>query len=79
MSPGNIENKIHLGIDSLAFTICQVPVIYHISSRNFIRITTEEGNTETDGLTMNASTCNAIFSRNGYVRQLDVYLNPALK
>lgn len=79
MSPGNIENKIYLGIDSLAFTICQVPVIYHISSRNFIRITTEEGNTETDGLTLNASTCTAIFSRNGYVRQLDVYLNPALK
>ncbi len=79
MSSGNTEKIIPLGIDTLAFTICQVPVIYHISSRNFIRITTEEGNSEMEGLTLNAVTSNAIFDRNEYVRQLDVYLTPALK
>jgi hypothetical protein len=79
ISYGNAEKIIPLGIDSLAFTICQVPVIYHISSRNFIIITTEEGNSEIEGLTLNAMTCTSIFGRNGYIRQLDVYLNPALK
>jgi hypothetical protein len=78
-SSGNAEKIVSLGIDSLAFTICQVPVIYHISSRNFIRITTEEGNSEMEELTLNAMTCTAIFDRNGYVRQLDVYLTPAIK
>jgi hypothetical protein len=79
VSSGNIKKIMPLGIDSLAFTICQVPVIYHISSRNSIRITTEEGNSEMEGLTLNPVTCTAIFNRNGYVRQLDVYLTPALK
>jgi hypothetical protein len=79
MSSGNTEKIIPLGVDSLAFTICQVPVIYHISSRNFIRITTAEGNSESEGLGLNAVTSAAIFERKGYVRQLDVYLTPALK
>jgi hypothetical protein len=79
MSSGNTEKIVPLGIDSLAFTICQVPVIYHISSRNFIKIATEEGNSEMKGLTLDADTCSAIFNRNGYVRKLEVYLNPALE
>jgi hypothetical protein len=79
ISSGNAEKIVPLGIDSLAFTICQIPVIYHISSRNIIRITTEEGNSEVEGLTLNEGICTAIFGRNGYVRLLDVYLAPALK
>jgi hypothetical protein len=79
ISIGNIDKIIPVGIDSLAFTICQVPVIYHISSNNFIRITTQEGNSETEGLTLSTATSTAIFERNGYVRQLDVYLTPAIK
>ncbi len=79
ISSGNIEKIIPIGIDSLAFTICQVPVIYHISSRNYIRITTEEGISEIDGTILADVISTSIFNRNGYVRQLDVYLNPALE
>jgi hypothetical protein len=79
ISPGNTEKIIPVGIDSLAFTICQVPVIYHISLRNNIRITTEEGNSEIEGLIIGEDVSTAIFNRNGYIRQLDVYLNPALE
>jgi len=79
ISSGNIEMTIPLAIDSLAFTICQVPVIYHISSENSIRITAKDGNSEIDGLTLNDVTSAAIFNRTGYVRQLDVYLHPALE
>ena len=79
ISSGNTEKIIPLGIDCLAFTICQVPVIYHISSRNFIIITTEEGNSEIEGLTLNAVISAAIFERKGYVRQLDVYLTATHK
>ena len=79
ISSGNAEKIIPLGIDALAFTFCLVPVIYHISSRNFIRITTDKGNSEMEGLTLNSEISAAIFDRNGHVRQLDVYLTPALK
>ena len=79
ISFGNIEKIIPIGIDSLAFTICQVPVIYHISSGNFIRINTEEGISEIAGLILTDVISTSIFNRNGYVRQLDVYLNPALE
>ena len=79
ISIGNIDKIIPVGIDSLVFTICQVPVIYHISSNNFIRITTREGNSETEGLTLSTATSTAIFERNGYIRQLDVYLTPGIK
>jgi hypothetical protein len=78
ISVGNIEKTIPLEIDSLAFTICQVPVIYHISSGNFIRINTEEGNSEIAGLFLTDMISASIFNRDGYVRQVDVYLNPAL-
>jgi len=79
ISFGNIEQIIPIGTDSLAFTICQVPVIYHISSKSFIIINTEEGISEIDGLILTDVICTSIFNRNGYVRQLDVYLNPALE
>jgi hypothetical protein len=78
ISSGNIEKIIPLGIDSLAFTICQVPVIYHISSKNFIRIIAEDGDYESEDLSLTKETSAAIFERNNYVRQLDVYLTPAL-
>jgi len=79
ITSGNIELTLPLEIDSLAFTVCQVPVIYHISSGNSIRITNRDGNSEVDGLILNEVTSASIFNRTGYVRQLDVYLNPALE
>jgi hypothetical protein len=79
ISPGNIAKTIPLGIDSLAFTICQVPVIYHISLRNFIQICSAKGSSEIDGLTLDVTTSTAIFERSGYISQFDVYLNPALE
>jgi hypothetical protein len=79
VSFANIRKVIPLGPGSLAFTICQVPVIYHISSREFIRITTQEADSEKEGLILDPITCSKIFERDGYVRQLDVFLNPALE
>jgi hypothetical protein len=79
ISSGNIGKIIPVGTDSLAFTICQVPVLYHISSGNFIKINTEEGISEIDGLILTDVISTSIFNRSGYVRQLDIYLNPALE
>lgn len=79
ISLGNIEKIIPLEKNSLAFTICQLPVIYHISSRNFIIITSKEGNSEIDGLILGEVVSTAIFNRNGSIRQLDVYLKPGLE
>lgn len=78
ISTENKEIVIALEKESLAFTSCQLPVIYHISTNNNIRITTVEGFAECDGLTLDAATSSEIFNRTGYVRQLDVFLTPAL-
>jgi hypothetical protein len=56
-----------------------VPVIFHISEKNFIKITTEDEYSEIDGLMLSEAASSEIFNRNGYIRQLDVYLNPAVE
>jgi len=69
-----------LAADSLAFTFCQVPFVYHIEENNLIRITHADGTwTETEGLEMNAFDSNEIFNRTGLVKQVDVYLTPGLE
>ncbi len=78
ISFGNSEKTVPLGKESLAFTVCQVPVIYHISIVNKIMIITVEEEYEMEGLTLDPMISAAIFQRNGYVRQIDVYLTPAL-
>jgi hypothetical protein len=78
-SIGNTELIISLDIDNLAFTFCQIPVVYHLSAKNFIIVTDRDGKSEIDGLILDASISSAIFNRNGCIIQLDVYLTPALK
>ena len=69
-----------LAADTLAFTFCQVPFVYHIDENNLIRITHADGTwAETEGLEMNAFDSNEIFNRTALVKQVDVYLTPGLE
>jgi hypothetical protein len=65
---------IHLPPDTLAFTVCQVPVVAHCTGPARVEVTRADGSTETtDGLALDAPTSAAIFERTGAVRRLDVF------
>ncbi len=68
------ECTLDLDPGTLAFTICQAPVVAHRSGPSRIEITSADGLRRTaDGLRLDAETSAAIFERRGTVRRLDVY------
>jgi hypothetical protein len=63
--------EIALVKDTLAFTVCQVPVVAHCSKPARIEI---NGNgSSMDGLSLDEATSAAVFKRTGAVRRLDVF------
>jgi hypothetical protein len=72
--------RLNLPVNSLAFTFCQVPFVYHNAAKNSIVITNAEGILSgKDGLEMNVFESNEIFNRTGLIKQVDVYLTPRLE
>jgi len=63
---------IDLKPGTLAFTVCQVPVVAHSAGPARIEVTRADGSTETT-LVLDAATSAAIFERTGAVRRLDVF------
>lgn len=70
------EHKtIALTENSLAFTFCQIPVIYQLSDAFYIEIFDNQGNLKTiNQLTLDAKTSQDVFSRNGSIEKLIVNL-----
>lgn len=70
------ENKsLQLDSGSLAFTFCQVPVVYTIADDNAIEITFTDGSTKTiKGLDVDAEISKAIFNRTGQVALIKVFV-----
>jgi hypothetical protein len=70
------RKQIQLQPNSLAFTICQVPVIYHMSNDSSIKITFQNNKVAdipSSGLDQNMS--HEIFDRTGNVEQIIVQIN----
>jgi hypothetical protein len=70
------DQVIALPERSLGFTVCGVPVVYHLEP-DFVqsKIQTSDGNVLTTGGTaLSKSLSQAVFSRNGHVTQIDVHL-----
>lgn len=78
----SLDNKtetISLLENTLAFTVCQVPVIYNLSDINKIEIlTTDNQLVQLDGLTLDEAYSKLLFSRSGKVKQITVFLTPRL-
>jgi hypothetical protein len=69
------ERSLDLCEGTLAFTMCQVPVVAHQSGPARIEITHADGSRHTiESLTLDAETSAGIFERTGAVRRLDVFL-----
>ena len=69
------EQQLTIGKDNLAFTVCQVPVIYTIDNSNFITVEYKNGTTEVVKThVLNAEISKKIFERSGDIAYLKVGL-----
>lgn len=67
------RRNIPLAENSLAFTYCQVPIIYNFSDNNGIEVVYENGKTSSfDSLNIDVDTSQQIFSRTGEVHYIKV-------
>lgn len=77
-----VDGSIHaiqLPKNSLAFTVCQVPVIYQLGNQETIQVTYTDGSKETfDGTTLNETISYKVFDRTGAIVCLTVTLNEAV-
>jgi hypothetical protein len=70
-----IKDSIQLPIGSIAFTYCQVPVVYHKSDKNKIIINTKEETLEINEMKISKELSNDIFWKNDNVKSIKVYFN----
>ncbi|HAT75380.1 MAG TPA: hypothetical protein DCS19_00665, partial [Flavobacterium sp.] len=79
VSFNDLENKpysIQIEKGSLAFTVCQVPIIYKIGVQNQIEVVFKNKQTEVfSSLTLNFEISQKIFNRTGEISQLNVSIN----
>ena len=70
----NIKNTILLKKGQLAYTFCQVPIIYTIASKDFkIKVLLNKSETQSiDGKRINSKLSKSIFNRNGIVKQINI-------
>jgi hypothetical protein len=67
--------KINLEPGSLAFTYCQVPIIYNLSETEQLEIIFNDGHVEKlDNLNLNIDQSKKVFSRTGEVIQINVFI-----
>ncbi|MEM6347603.1 MAG: hypothetical protein AAF927_27195, partial [Bacteroidota bacterium] len=73
------EHYIDLKADSLAYTYCQVPIVYHISEEALIKVHLSEGTQESiAGLNLGQEYSQLLFARSGVISKMEVYLQPKL-
>ena len=78
MVDGSIK-QIHLKKNSLAFTTCQVPVIYTINNSSKIVLNYINGETKTfDSLELNKEESKKIVQRTNEISVIEVYLNESI-
>jgi hypothetical protein len=69
------ERALALPAGSLAFTYCQVPIVYRLATRHSLLVVMSDGTQETGAaLSPGRSVRGAIFQRNGKVRRIEVGL-----
>ena len=68
---------INLEKGTLAFSFCQIPVVYHLSGESKIKISKRNGNiVEIRGLTLDHELSHCVFDRHGEIVKMDVFLTP---
>ena len=68
---GGTENTIKLEPGQIAFTLCQVPVIYSSGSEEAVSISFSDGDSRLiSGCTLDAETSRMILNRSGEIREI---------
>ncbi len=71
------RQRIELPAGALAFTLCQVPVVYHLGAEPRLSVTEAGGATRAlAGDTLDEATSAALFERSGVLRRIDVWTAP---
>jgi hypothetical protein len=74
------EQHLALEPDSLAFTYCQVPVVYRLGDEPAIALTEADGTVRrVEGGALDAATSAGLFRRSGSITRVDVTLRPRLE
>ena len=72
------EQSLVLEAGSLAFTYCQVPVVYRRSETAALRLVGADGTvTEVDGMALSPEASREVFRRTGSIARIEVSLAPA--
>ncbi|MGB1168602.1 MAG: hypothetical protein ACPG4G_00870 [Flavobacteriaceae bacterium] len=70
------NDSIRIPINALAFTYCQVPIVYNISDKDSLKVTFSDGKSKIiDSLMIDSETSDKIFKRTGEVIQIQAYIN----
>jgi len=73
------SKSIELPKNSLAFTYCQVPIIYHMAEVNTLEVQSVDGKSKSfEGLSLNSNVSDSIFKRNSEVEYIRVYIHPSI-
>jgi hypothetical protein len=74
----NGENQqLNLNRNTLAFTYCQIPVVYEIATESKIEVSIKSDVFSFDGLKLNQSTSEKVFKRAGEIRLIKVLIEEA--
>ena len=73
------KKEIPLSPGSMAFTYCQVPIVYTLADEQRIHIEFQDGSNETImGNKLPKELSSAVFERDGNVRKLEVFVRESL-
>jgi hypothetical protein len=75
MDASGLYREVSLPVDSLAFTVCQVPVIYQRAEKTSLTVygENEEVLYQTQDLTLNEKYSTELFTRNGRINKITLY------
>ncbi len=72
--------KISVPANSLAFTYCQVPIIYHRTEKSEVVVTKKEAvKITSENMFLNLTDSESIFERKGEIERIDVFFNLSKK
>jgi hypothetical protein len=64
---------------TLAFTVCQVPVVYHLAEQPKLIVTRQDGTAaQSSVLELDRAACQAVYARTGAIARIDAYIPRSL-
>jgi hypothetical protein len=73
------KRRLPLAPGELAFTYCQIPVIYRLAARNAVKILSRAAAPKISAdLTLDTATSQECFARTGHIRRIEVSFNRSI-